>query len=184
MRAKFYLVFVFVLWGPVSLRGQNVGQSASHPDDVGFLKKAIDILSGENMIVHRYTSGWDPGRPTEQGWAFSVIMKSVKPVEEFAKLTKTGSYYGLLGLYVLDRNRYKAELEHWRGADQVFLYFGDNIERLTAGDFLDEYLGEYGRELFDSLIFKELPPLTETVGVPVSSRQTPNIYHRDQAMGK
>jgi hypothetical protein len=183
MRAKSYLICAIALWISIGLKGENIAQQARRPDP-GFLAKAIDILSGENMMVEKFTSGWDPGKPTEQGWAFSVILKSDQPVEWFAELTKTGSYYGLLGLSVLDRSRFKAELEHFRGAGEVVLYIGDSHEIFTADEFIDGFLDEHGRHLFDSLIFKQLPLLTETVRIPVSSRKEVVVYHRDEAAQK
>jgi len=128
------------------------------------ITKAIDVLSEENLIVEKYSQGsFSLKKITEQGWAFSVIMKKSKhPVDDMIKITRTGSYYGLIGLYKLDKTKYLEERDAFKFSDSVIIQTGDIIDEIDPKEFLENYMIKKGDYLAESLLFDELPDWEDT----------------------
>lgn len=139
---------------------------AMHPQN-DCLDKAYDILKGESLIVGKDVWGFDGVvKSTEQGWAFTVIVKNSKsPCDLFVKLAKSGSYYGLIGLHKLDPALYRASLAEFSGNSTVCLVTGDSFEDVDGAYFLSQYIEKRGSQIFDSMLNDKLPHWSTTVRV-------------------
>ena len=152
----------------------NCARADNVATQLELLPKAIDILSGESLIVGKYTCGFAvtaEERPTELAWAFSVIASSDDTKTNFSMLAKTGSFYGLIGLKVIDFSTYKEELQSFAGDETVCEVVCDTFIQYSAEEFVLEILEESSEELYHQLYFDELPQWTDTVKVssPCSS---------------
>lgn len=133
--------------------------------------KAIDILSGESIIVSQWQDAIHGGQPYEMAWAFTVIAKEARdPVAVFTRLARGGSFYGLIGLRKLDQASYRAELAAFSGTAQVRILTGDSFVDMSAEDFIKRDLEHYGDAMFEKLVFATLPRWEDTVKVSVTMR--------------
>lgn len=148
------------------------GRASPLTSESRLIAKAVNILSHESVIQGKETGGFEAARPTEQGWAVSTIMqKSKDPVRTFSALADTGSYYGLLALFALDSVKYQESLSRFRGAEKVIVVTGDQIEEMSAEEFVREFLPRNGKITFERLRFDRIPDLLDTVrGEPRSPK--------------
>jgi hypothetical protein len=127
------------------------------------VKKALNVLWAESLVAEKYAYG-RTDEPTEFAWAFSVIVnESDDPIAKMRLLCRSGSYYGLLGLYVLDRQSYEAEKARFAGDGKVTLVRGDTFEVMSRTEFVSTFIEKQGEKLFRNLVFEETPDWRDTV---------------------
>jgi hypothetical protein len=131
------------------------------------IAKAENILRGENIIPDReFVDSSGINKPTEQTWAFSIICKlAEKPTENFQRLAKSGSYYGMIGLRKYNPELFHEMINEFRGDPIVYLVSHDAFVMEEGSDFLSSLSRDEKAFTFERLIWNEIPDWTKTVRV-------------------